>query len=97
VHELPSEIILVKTDAIVDIAFVFHAKTQEKEFINCAGMTRVYFTRYTYQPDGRLLYINNHNHSPFSLTAIESFPSRTWYFILEVKHNVEKMFNDMTS
>jgi hypothetical protein len=90
---LPSEMVLINTDDM-DIAFVFHADTLEKEFFTCAGMTRVYFTRYKYQPYSRLLYINHHNHSPLSLTTMESFPSRMWYFILEVKLNVEKMFNN---
>jgi hypothetical protein len=94
VCELRSEMAAINTNGIVDIAFIFHADTLEKEFINCAGMNRVYFTCYQYQPDGRLSYINRHAHSPFSLTTIESFPSRMWHFILDVKHNVEKMFND---
>jgi ABC-type uncharacterized transport system permease subunit len=35
--------VLINTDDM-DIAFVFHAATLEKEFFNNAGMTRVYFT-----------------------------------------------------
>jgi len=94
VCELRSEMVEINTNNIVDIAFIFHADTLEKEFINCAGVTRVYFTHYQYLRGGRLLYINNHAHLPFSLNTIESFPSRMWYFTLEVKHNMEKMFND---
>jgi len=66
----------------------------EKEFINCAGMTRFYFTHYQYLHGGGLLYINNHTHLPLSVNTIESLPSKMWYFTLEVKHNVEKMFDD---
>ena len=29
---------------IRDVAFVFHAKTFENEFVNCAGMSRVFYT-----------------------------------------------------
>ena len=66
----------------------------EKEFINCAGMTRFYFTHYQYLHGGGLLYINNHTHLPLSVNTIESLPSKMWYFTLEVKPHVEKMFDD---
>jgi hypothetical protein len=62
--------------------------------MNCAGMIRVYFTRYCCQHDGSLTYVNKHVHAPFSLNTIESFPSRMWFFILDMKHAVEKMFSD---
>jgi hypothetical protein len=65
VCELHSAMVETKINDIIDIAFIFHADTLEKEFINCAGMTRVYFTRYQYLHGGGLLYINNHTHLPF--------------------------------
>jgi hypothetical protein len=62
---------VININDIVDIALVFHTDTLEKELINCAGMTQVYFTHYQYQLDGRLLYINSHARLPFSLATIE--------------------------
>jgi hypothetical protein len=84
----------ISVNDVVDLAFVFHADTLEKEYVNCAGMIRVFFTRYRCQRDGRLVLVTEHAHAPFSRYAMESFPSRIWFFILDVKHTVEKMFSD---
>jgi len=32
--------------------------------------------------------------SPFSCIVLESYPSRTWYIILDLKQNIEKLLND---
>jgi hypothetical protein len=50
----------------MDLAFVFHADMLEKQYVNCAGMTRVYFTRYHFHHDGRPELIDCHVHHPFS-------------------------------
>jgi len=54
----------------------------------------VFFTRYRCQRDGRLVLVTEHAHAPFSRYAMESFPSRMWFFFLDVKLTVEKMFSD---
>ncbi len=78
---------------IVDLAFVFHAVTLEKQFLNCAGMERVFFIRYRFQ-DNRFSVVQVHQHSPFSKAYAESYPSRMWHFVIEVKYTMEKMLND---
>lgn len=89
-----STVSLINVCDVRDLAFVFHANTLEEEFINCAGMTRVYYTRYRLCMNGSLAVIDNRFHLPFSKVCVESYPSRIWYFILEVKSNVEKLLND---
>jgi hypothetical protein len=85
---------LINVRDVKDLAFVFHADTLEKQYVNCAGMTRVYFTRYRFHHDGRPELIDCRVHAPFSSTYVESYPSRIWFFLLEVKHVMEKMLND---
>jgi hypothetical protein len=36
----------INVSEIIDVAFVFHANTLEKEYVNCAGMSRSFFTHY---------------------------------------------------
>jgi hypothetical protein len=74
-----------------DIAFVFHVK--ENDFVNCAGMSRVFYTRYRLQ-NGVLSAIDYNLFLPFSRVCVESYPSRLWYFILVVKSVVDKLFHD---
>jgi hypothetical protein len=94
VCEMCSELCDISINDITDIAFVFHVDTLQRDFMNCAGMSRVYFTRYRCRRDGTLSYFHGQMHSPFSMSTIESFPSRMWFFIMDVKANVEKMLND---
>ncbi len=79
---------------IQDVAFVFHAKALEKEYINCAGMTWGYYTHYHLCGNGRLVAMDYCIHLLFSNVCMEGYPSRLLYFILEVKSNVEKLVND---
>jgi hypothetical protein len=94
VFEDCSSLVPISIYAIRDLAFVFHAVTLEKKLVNCAGMTRVFFTRYRLLGNRRVEAVDCQVHSPFSSTYVESYPSRMWYFLLEVKHVVEKMLND---
>jgi hypothetical protein len=94
VFEDCSSVVVINIYAIRNLAFVFHAVTLEKKLVNCAGMTRVFFTQYCLLGNHRLEAVDCHVHSPFSSTYVESYPSQMWYFLLEVKHAVEKMLND---
>jgi hypothetical protein len=76
-----------------DVAFVFHAKALENDFVNCAGMSRVFYTRYRLL-NGVLSAVDHHVFLPFSRVCVESYPSRLWYFILEVKSVVDKLLHD---
>jgi hypothetical protein len=79
---------------VLDLAFVFHANILETQYLNCAGMVRVFFTRYHFK-DSIFSPLNFHLHSPFSNVYAESYPSRIWHFVLEVKHVMEKLLNDL--
>jgi hypothetical protein len=78
---------------IIDVAFVFHANTLEKEYVNCAGMSRVFYTRYQLI-NGGLSATDHYRYLPFSSIFVQSYPSRLWFFILEVKSKVEKLLHD---
>jgi hypothetical protein len=54
VSELCYSSATIMVDLVKDISFVFHADQLEEEVLNCAGMTRVYFTRYSYHMDNRV-------------------------------------------
>jgi hypothetical protein len=73
---------------VCDIAFVFRPNLLEKKYVNCAGMSRVFFSRCRLQNNGGQVQ------SPFEYSPCESFPSRMCFFVLEVKHNLERMLND---
>lgn len=85
---------MIHKNVVQDIAFVFHINDLEYNLPNCAGMSRVFYTRYSYDESNRLIDVDCRNHFPFSTAVLEPYPSRIWYAILEVKHNVEKMLND---
>jgi hypothetical protein len=85
-----SSLLVINIFDIHDLAFMFHATTLEKHFVNCAGMTHVFFTRYCLLGSQRVVLVDYHIHSPFSNSYVESYPSRMWYFLLKVKHTVEK-------
>jgi hypothetical protein len=80
--------------SVKDIAFVFHINILENDHPNCAGMSRVFFTRHCYDERNRLQEVACQNHVPFSSVALDSYPSRIWHAILDVKDNVEKHLND---
>jgi hypothetical protein len=67
---------------IIDVAFVFHTSTLEKEYVNCAGMSRFFYTRYQLI-NGGLSAIDHYLHLPFSNVFIESYPLRLWFFIFQ--------------
>lgn len=78
-----------------DIAFVFHADVFETELLNCAGMNKVFYTRYCYDGNDRLLLVDCHHFNPFSNNmSYESYPSRIWWSTLDIKDNVAKLLND---
>ncbi len=84
---------IIHVSSIIDVAFIFHANALEKEFVNCAGMSRLFYTHYRII-NGRLLAIDHRLHFPFSRVCGESFPSWLWYVILEVKSKIEKLLHD---
>jgi len=79
----------ISVDKVHDVAFVFHQDTLERTYINCSRMRHVYFTRF-YLQGNRLGKVDCHLHLPFSTTCIESYSSRIWHFLLDVKGKVEK-------
>lgn len=79
---------------VKDIAFVFHALTLEHDIVNCAGMNRVFFTRYRFDVNDNLVELNARNHYPFSTAVTESFPSRIWWSIVLVKEKTMKLLCD---
>jgi hypothetical protein len=85
---------IISVHSVQDVAFVFHPDVLERKYVNCAGMTRVFYTRYRIQRGGVIDVCNVQSLSPFSYSPCESYPSCIWFFLLEVKHNVEKLLND---
>jgi hypothetical protein len=94
VFEVLSSVSTISVNSVKDIAFVFHLDVLEYELPNCGGMSRVLYTRFQYADENRLLAVSCHNHFPFSNIVPESFPSRIWNSILDVKEKVEKCLND---
>jgi hypothetical protein len=85
VHEVSSSQSTISINAVKDIVFVFHPDVLEYELPNCVGMSRVFYTRYQYDNESRLVEVDCHCHLPFSNVTVESFPSHIWNSILDVK------------
>jgi hypothetical protein len=83
VHEVLSSTSETHVNAVKDIAIVFHLDVLEHELPNCAGMSRVFYTRYHYDIGNRLVSVDCHHHFPFSNIISESFPSRIWNSIID--------------
>jgi len=67
---------VISVDDIHDIAFVFHPNVLEKNlFVNCTGMSRVYFSRYCIQRNGGFSVCDHQVMSPFLYSPCESYPS----------------------
>jgi hypothetical protein len=94
VLEVRSSSSTINVNAVKDIAFVFHINVVEHEYPNCAGMSRVFYTRYQYNDRDVLVVVDSRVHCPFSCVVLDSYTTRIWYSILDVKRNVEKMLND---
>jgi hypothetical protein len=94
VHEVFSSTSIIHVNAVKDIAFVFHLDVLEHKLPNCAGMSRVFYTRYHYNIGNRLVSVDCHHHFPFSNIISESYPSRIWNSIIDIKEKVEKSLND---
>jgi hypothetical protein len=78
------------------LAFVFHAHDLEHQWINCAGMQYVFFTRYELLKGGDFIGIDHTLHIPFSNIHPESFTSRLWYSILFLKDKMDSIMNKKT-
>jgi len=83
VHEVLSSTSETHVNAVKDIAIVFHLDVLEHELPNCAGMSRVFYTRYHYDIGNRLVSVDCHHHFPFSNIISESFSSRIWNSIID--------------
>ncbi len=71
---------VISVHLVIDIAFIFHADVLEHELVNCAGMVRVFFTRYKYDGNDNLLTVHNFQFKPFAnIESYDSFPSRIWF------------------
>jgi hypothetical protein len=66
---------VISINDVHDIAFVFHLDVLEKKFVNCAGMSRVYFSRYCIQRNGEFSTCDHQVMSPFLYSPCESYPS----------------------
>ncbi len=94
VYELSSSLSTIGSNLVIDLAFVFHIDALEYDVPNCAGMSQVFYTRYRYDDANQLVQVYCRQHSPFSNAISESFPSRIWNSILDVKDRVQKCLND---
>jgi hypothetical protein len=83
VHKVLSSTSEIHVNAVKDIAIVFHLDVLEHELPNCAGMSRVFYTRYHYDIGNRLVSVDCHHHFPFSNIISESFSSRIWNSIID--------------
>lgn len=66
VFEVCTPLVSIKIRDSHDISFVFHANTLEKEYVNCAGMKRVFYTCYRVHSDGEFLGVDCQFLIPFS-------------------------------
>jgi hypothetical protein len=94
VFEVRSSPITINRACVRDIAFVFHINSLERAFPNCSGMTRVFFIRFFYDDNNRLSEVYYHHHFPFSRVVTDSYTSRIWHTISELKVIIEKCLND---
>jgi hypothetical protein len=94
VFEVRSSLSTINHSLVKDIAFVFHFNVLEYDLPNCAGMSRVFYTRFHYDRSNRLQEVDCRHHSPFSTVVLDSYPSRIWFSIMEVKEKIEKLLND---
>ena len=95
--EVTERMLSVSTIQVVkvkDIAFAFHADIIETDLLDVAGMARVYYTRFRYNMDDRLVPVDCRVFNPFYHSICESYASRIWWSILEVKESVAKLLND---
>jgi hypothetical protein len=94
VYELSSSFSTIDSNLVMDLAFVFHIDALEYDVLNCAGMSRVFYTRYRYDDANQLVQVYCHQHTPFSNIISKSFPSYIWNSILDVKEKVQKCLNE---
>jgi hypothetical protein len=89
VHEVFSSTSIIHVNAVKDIAFVFHLDVLEHKLPNCASKSRVFYTRYHYDIGNRLVSVDCHHHFPFSNIISESYPSRIWNSIIDIKEKLK--------
>jgi hypothetical protein len=81
--------------AVSKVAFVFHAKQFDTEFLDCAGMAHVFFTRYQLNHLDQLVAANFGSlYNMFHSNVYETYPCRIWWSILELKNHLTKLLND---
>ncbi len=85
----------ISTNLVTDLAFVFHADTLENNLVDCAGMSRVFYTRYKYDCNDNLMKLRPCQVAPFSRFGLyDSYPCRIWHSVLDVKDLMRKALND---
>ena len=94
VFELRASRSVINRNDVVDLAFVFHIIALESNMPNCAGMANVFFVRYYYDESNQLKELCFSRHFPFSHVVMDSYPSRIWHTMLQVKGTIEKNLND---
>ena len=84
----------IGTANVADIAFVFHADMFESEFLDCAGMSKVFFTIYQYNHNDELIQVDCRWFNQLQNLACESYPSRMWWSIMDLKDHMAKLLSD---
>jgi hypothetical protein len=79
---------------VIDIAFVFHADMFETEFLDCAIMARVFYTRCCFNAEDKLCLVDCRRFKPFNSSLCKSYASSIWWSGLDLKEYVSKLLND---
>jgi hypothetical protein len=82
---------------VQSLAFVFHANYFEKNWASCAGMRLAYCTHYVVDDNNNLLLLQHNLHVPFPLIMSgESYPSRMWFSLMQLKEKLNQLLNRRT-
>jgi hypothetical protein len=81
---------------IVDIAFVFHAYDFQNTWVNCSGMSSVFFTRYELDIHGCLHEVEYSMHAPFSGNQVDGYSSHIWHSVMYLKEKMTSIMGKQT-
>jgi hypothetical protein len=93
VTKVSHELISLNVTSIQDIAFVFHIDDLEQNFVNCAGMKAVFFTRCELSSTGSLHEISRQSHLPFGASTVECYHCRIWHNLMYLKERMFQLMN----
>jgi hypothetical protein len=92
--DISSAVSILLIADIQDIAWVFHIDTLEHYWVNCAGMSRVFYVQYRYDQDLNWSKVLRNDHSPFSTASSQSYPSRIWFSVLNIIKRFHLLMSD---